>query len=99
MRVLPRPIIFSYSGLQVFGFFFAEISCQMLPDPANGFINYLTDTTAPFDYQTTAIYNCNSGFMLSMPGGSNRTCEGSPAGPGEWNGNVPTCKGTQTKYW
>ena len=68
------------------------ITCSSLSPPTNAIINYATDTISPFDYRTTATYVCDSGFGLS--GGNRvRTCVGSSAGPGEWNGTAPTCQG------
>ena len=74
---------------------FTAVKCSSLVAPTNGMITYATDTTAPFDYQTTATYSCISGFGLS--GGDRvRTCVSSSAGPGEWSGIEPTCEGTDT---
>ncbi len=58
----------------------------------NGLVTYATDTTSPFDYQTTATYSCDTGYGMSG-GDTVRTCVSSTAGPGEWSGTVPTCEG------
>ena len=72
--------------------FLLEIVCYSLPALANGLITYATNTTASFDYQTTASYSCGSGYGLSS-GDKVRTCVGSQAGPGEWSGIAPICQG------
>ncbi len=72
--------------------FHAAITCSILTDPSNGVITYTTDTTAPFDYQTTATYSCDAGFRLSI-GYTARSCVGSTNGPGIWSGTAPTCEG------
>ncbi len=38
-----------------------------------------------------ALYSCDGGYALSN-GNSERTCVGSPLGPGEWNGVAPICE-------
>ena len=76
--------------------FYADITCSRLTDPSNGVITYTTDTTAPFDYQTTATYSCDNGFRLSAVGNTIRNCVGSNAGPGEWSGAAPICEGIST---
>ena len=75
---------------------YTDITCSRLTDPSNGVITYTTDTTAPFDYQTTATYSCDNGFRLSAVGSTIRNCVGSNAGPGEWSGAAPICEGIST---
>ncbi len=70
--------------------------CPSLTAPMNGLITYATDTTSPFDYQTTATYSCDTGYGLSGDD-SARTCVSS-GGPGEWNGIELTCEGTYNSY-
>ncbi len=77
-------------------YFHAAITCSRLTDPSNGVITYTTDTTAPFNYQTTATYSCDNGFRLSAVGNTIRNCVGSTAGPGEWSGAAPFCEGILT---
>lgn len=79
----------------IIGVILAAVRCTNLAAPSNGQINYQNDTSAPFDYQTTATYSCNSGYGLS-PGDRVRTCIRSAAGPGEWSGTAPTCLGNKT---
>ena len=64
------------------------VFCPLLPNPRNGLINYASDTTAPFDYQTTAQYQCNLGYgLVSSSSGTSKVC-----GPtGEWIGIAPVC--------
>ena len=73
-----------------------DVVCPTLTAPMNGLITYAADTTSPFDYQTTAIYSCDTGYGLSIDD-SVRTCVSS-GGPGEWNGTEPTCEGTYNSY-
>ena len=70
----------------------AAITCSTLAPPMNGMITYATDTTAPFDYQTTATYSCDAGYGLSV-GDTVRTCSGSLEGDGYWTGTAPICRG------
>ncbi len=64
------------------------VFCSLLPDLANGAITYGSDTTAPFDYLTTATYSCDSGYGLGVaPMGFMRTC----GTIGEWTGSDVTC--------
>ena len=67
------------------------IMCSSLTAPVNGMISYAPDMTAPFAYQTTATYSCNSGFAPTG-GDTVRTCEQSQA-DGVWSGFAPTCQG------
>ncbi len=73
---------------------FTAITCTSLSAPSNGDIVFATDTTEPFNYQTTAAYSCNTGYKLLLTVGDRvRICVGSNAGPGEWIGAAPTCEG------
>ena len=75
------------------------ITCPDIPDPENGDITFLADTTsladttAPFDLLTQAMYSCYEGFVLS--GGNDvRTCIDTLSGDnsdGVWNGIAPNC--------
>ncbi len=73
---------------------FVAITCINLNAPTNGIITFSAGTTAPYDYQTTATYSCNTGYGLSGKD-SVRTCLGSTTGVGgEWSATAPTCEGT-----
>ncbi|XP_064386521.1 uncharacterized protein LOC135335055 isoform X2 [Halichondria panicea] len=58
----------------------------------NGMFVYSSgSTTPPFDYGTTATYQCNDGYSLAS-GDSVRTCTGDGTSTvGEWNGTAPVC--------
>ena len=75
---------------------FTAVTCPELSSPTNGLIAFATDTDAPFDYQTTATYSCNTGFGLSA-GDSVRICTASLSGGGEWSGSPLTCEGNEYK--
>ena len=78
-------------SLQSLLFPIAAIVCTALSVPDNGLISYSPDTTPPFDYLTTATYDCNTGFALS--GSIPRTlavCE--DLNGGEWVGGRYTCE-------
>lgn len=75
---------------------FSAITCGDLDAPTNGIITFASDTTPQYEYQTTATYICSTGYGLSG-GTSIRTCEGSTAGPGEWDGLAPSCEGRRIK--
>ena len=66
--------------------------CPTLIPPDNAMITYTPDNTAPFIYQTSAVYSCNDGYGLSVA--TTRTCVASDLGGGMWNGTAPTCTGT-----
>ncbi len=57
-------------------------------------ITSASDTTAPFDYQTTATYSCDSGLGLTS-GDVVRSCVFSRTSSigGDWSGTAPTCEG------
>ena len=63
----------------------------------NGTLTYSTSSVEAiedqYDYGTTAIYQCNSGYELTG-GDTVRTCTGDGSSPlGQWNGTAPTCTG------
>ena len=67
------------------------IQCPALADLLDGFILYATDTTAPYDFRTTATHRCNLGF--SLVGASRRTCGGDGSTIiGEWDLSEPSCE-------
>ena len=70
----------------------AAVTCSSLVVPANSMITYVTDTSSPFDYQTTATYSCVAGFGL-FGGDTMRACVKSSSGPGDWSGTAPICEG------
>ena len=47
----------------------------------------------PFDYQTTATYDCANGYGL-VGGNKVRQCVASSLGSGEWDGTAPLCQGS-----
>ncbi len=48
-------------------------------------------TTPPFDYGTTATYQCNDGYNLAN-GDIERTCTGNgTTSVGQWSGTAPHC--------
>ena len=67
-------------------FLITDAMCPALDAPANGQIMYDSDMSAPFDFRTTATYDCDSGYGLSG-GTSVRTCESEG-----WSGSAPTCQ-------
>ena len=66
----------------------ADITCSALLDVINGSISYPSGTTAPYDFGTTATYQCNIGHVLTS-GDRVRTCTGD--GSSRWSGNAPRC--------
>ena len=60
-------------------------------DLTNGAIVYASDTTAPYDFGTTATHSCNSEY--SLVGVEVRTCgsDGSSI-TGEWDLSEPSCE-------
>ena len=72
-------------------FFPTAIECPALTDVTNGAIVYTSDTTAPYNFGTTATHSCNSGY--SLVGDKIRTCGGDGSNlTGEWDLSEPTCK-------
>ncbi len=61
----------------------------------NGMIIYSSgSTTPPFDYGTTATYQCNNGYSLAS-GDRVRTCTSNgTSSVGQWSGTAPVCSGT-----
>ncbi len=70
------------------------ITCSTGPnDVANGVIVYSSDTT-PYDYGTTAMYECDPGYELTS-GPSKRICTGDGnSSVGYWSGSIAVCSGT-----
>ncbi len=65
--------------------------CSALPSVTNGTIDYSSGTTAPYDYETIATYQCNHGHVLTN-GDSVNTCTGDGRSTvGEWDGAAPQC--------
>ena len=51
-----------------------------------------------YDFETTATYQCNSGYELTG-GDTVRTCAGDGSSPvGQWNGTAPNCTGKETIF-
>ncbi len=71
--------------------------CSSLPTPPIGSLTYATDTTEPFNYLTTATYDCGEGYVELTVRERVRTCLGSASGPGEWSGTSPLCTGKLSK--
>lgn len=70
------------------------ITCEDLPDPANGQITFFDDNTAPFIVDTIANYDCDFGYVLV--GGMERVCLGDGfSSRGQWLGSTPTCEGNK----
>ena len=70
----------------------AGITCSPLPKVTNGTINYSSGTTAPYNYEITATYQCNHGHMLTSGGDRVRTCTGDGSTPsGQWSGAALQC--------
>ena len=71
------------------------ITCSALPgNVANGMIVYSTDITDPYNYGTTAAYECDTGYEITS-GDNERTCTGNTS-VGEWKGKAAVCSGTIT---
>ena len=71
----------------------AAIMCTDLADPTNGDIMFISDNTAPYEFATTATYQCDAGYGLNA-GDEVRTCGGDGSSTtGVWSGNAPTCEG------
>ena len=57
----------------------------------NGTISFPSGTTAPYDYETTATYQCNRGHVLTN-GNRVRTSSGDGSSPtGQWDSTAPQC--------
>ena len=84
---------------------FSVVHCSSIPPPQNGRIIFAGSGTAPFDYGTTAMYSCDSGYVLISDGDSGSgygrngiTCDpvrvcGSDGTStvGEWSGDSLAC--------
>ncbi len=70
---------------------FLTALCDELALIVNGRIEYLPDTTAPYDVSTVAIYICDEGYAL-MGGSPMRNCIGLSNGGAIFNGTAPTCE-------
>ena len=68
--------------------------CPDLANPTNGYIDYTSDTIAPFMLTTTATYRCSAGFGITGGVSPTRTCveDGSNV-VGMWSGTDLTCSG------
>ena len=60
------------------------MTCPDIGDPSNGNIDFIGDSVAPFSIGTSAIYTCDTGYVLV--GESVRICE-----DGNWNGTASIC--------
>ena len=65
-----------------------QVSCGQLASPSNGRV----DTSAGPSFGDTAMYSCDTGYMLSGP--VERTCQAD----GQWNGSEPTCESELKVY-
>ena len=66
------------------------IECPALVNLTNGAILYASDTTAPYDFETTATHSCNPGYFLV--GEKTRSCGGNGSSTtGEWDLSEPSC--------
>ena len=73
--------------------FNAVIECPALLTVGNETIVYSSDITEPYDYGTTATYQCNSGYELTGED-TVRTCTGDGSSPmGHWSGTASNCSG------
>ena len=71
---------------------YTVITCSAL-SVDNGMIMYSSDTTAPYDFETTATHQCIEGFSL-VGGDEVRTCTGDGSSSnGSWSGQPPACSG------
>ena len=69
----------------------AGITCSALINVINGSISYPSGTTAPYDYGTTATFQCNIGHVL-ISRDRVRTCTGDGSTPSSlWDGAAPQC--------
>ena len=72
--------------------YISAITCPEVSFPANGQVNFINDSNAPYDFGTIISYSCHSGFVVS--GDLIRTCEGNGTDPnGTWSGTSPVCEG------
>ena len=69
------------------------ITCSALSLIEKGVIVYSSNTAEPYDYGTTAVYECDIGYEVTS-GDSERTCtESALTLEGIWNGTISTCSG------
>ncbi len=67
------------------------ITCSALTAIENGMIVYSSDTTPPYDYGTTAVYECDTGYEITS-GDKNINCTGDgTTQSGDWNGFPAMC--------
>lgn len=77
-----------------FSFSHTAIECPPLPHFFNGMITYSPDTSANYPLNTTATYNCSTGYFLNVTGASKiRMCQDDDGmdAVGEWSDDKPTC--------
>ncbi len=75
------------------------ITCSTLSVIGNGMIVYSSDTTPPYDYGTTATYECDPGYEITS-GDSERTCtDDGSSSVGEWSETAAiVCSGVIIVY-
>ncbi len=57
-------------------------------------IVYLNDITPPYEYETTAVYQCDPGYEITS-GDRERTCTDDGDSPdNQWSGSAAVCSGT-----
>ncbi len=67
--------------------------CSLLTVPSNGNIDFATDTTVPYNFDTEATYYCDKGYDIVM-GIETRICNGDgTTAVGSWTGRTPSCGG------
>ena len=66
------------------------VVCEDLAAINHGNISYSL-IGSPKIENSTAVYTCNIGYVLT--GDSARICEFNASGSGEWNGTEPSCNG------
>ncbi len=62
-------------------------TCLDLTVQANGMISYNIGTASLKPVGTVATYTCDTGYAVTLTGGTTRTC----VKGGVWSGSVPTC--------
>ncbi len=63
-------------------------TCLDLTVQANGMISYNIETASLKPVGTVATYTCDTGYAVTLTGGTTRTC----VNGGVWSGSVPTCQ-------
>ena len=66
---------------------FPAQGCFDIPDPSNGNVVFMKDTTSPFAVGTTATYKCDPGYVVE--GEAIRVCEGMDIV--NWSGMAAVC--------